>query len=468
MRPAAAQGVDELVVAAGAEVPLSAPEPGGRLEVALDGGAVRPVTGAVVAPDAGDHWLAAVFRDRAGNSSPVRWVRLRVDAEPPVVELRTEPPWAEATDGTWVAAGARAIARARDDLAGVAAVRLRCGDAVVEETATEAACALPAVASGTPLPLAASAVDRVDNRSPEVARAVLVDGRPPRVTVRATGPTARSEVGLVLGAAARLEVSGEDGESGLAGWTRLLDGAEVAGYDALTWGPHRAEPVAVDRAGNRSAAEPFYFFYDDRPPALDAQLGAGGRAEVDGVLYLRPPVEIRVTARDVPAGLAGLSWAPPGGPWRDLAASAVASGAQVVLQGIDAAGARTEVRAALRFADTDLAPGGELRVGAVDRVGNRTQIALRGGWRLDDTPPRIALPRTEVRAGDALELEVEDGGSGVAAARWRVDDGEWGELTGPLSLDAPGRHRLEVAAEDRVGNRTSAVWTVRVDGEAGR
>lgn len=464
---------DELVVAPGQAVRLTAPEPGGRMEATLDGGVVRPVDGAVVAPLSGEHWLAAVFRDRAGNPSPVRWVRLRVDDRPPTLELLTEPPWAEVEGRAWVAAGARAVARASDDLAGVASTRVECGDAVVEETGGEVACALPAAgAAGAPLRLAAGAVDRVGNRAEPRSRELLLDPLPPRVTVTAEGPTARSEVGLVLGAAARLVVGGEDGESGLAAWTHTLDGHEVAGYDDLSWGPHRAEPVAVDRAGNRSAAAPFHFFYDDRPPLVEAELGAAGRAEVDGVLYLRPPVEIRVTARDVPAGLATLGWAPPGGPWRDLGAAAVASGAGLELTEIDAVGVRTGVRASLRFADTSLASGAELRLGAADRLGNAARITLQGGWRLDDAPPRIEVPRAAVAAGQALTVEVSDAGSGVAAARWRVDGGPWRDLDGPPvpvpAGDPPGERKLEVTAEDRVGNRTAGAWTVRVGGEAGR
>ena len=100
---------------AGAEIVLEA-EPGLRVEAALGGGVLRPVDGPLPLPEDGVYWLAVASRDGAGNRSPVRWVRLRVDATAPELHLNLDPGITTTQGGRrWVMPQATIRLEARDD-----------------------------------------------------------------------------------------------------------------------------------------------------------------------------------------------------------------------------------------------------------------------------------------------------------------------------------------------------------------
>jgi len=127
----------------GDRIALQPAEPGAGVEAALDGGPLRPVDGMLEGPAEGDHWLAVASRDRAGNLSPVRWIRLRVDDQPPVVELLTEPLPVVVAGKSWVPPGSRAVARAVDAQAGLASLGLQVGDQRQETSQGELVGELP-------------------------------------------------------------------------------------------------------------------------------------------------------------------------------------------------------------------------------------------------------------------------------------------------------------------------------------
>lgn len=97
------------------------------------------------------------------------------------------------------------------------------------------------------------------------------DEAPPNAAVSFSGPMVGVDDRLVLGVGAAIRAEVSDAGSGVAEWTRLLDGAPVAeaGW-ASPWTPgaHQASVTAVDRAGNRMTLEPAAFVYDPEPPAI--------------------------------------------------------------------------------------------------------------------------------------------------------------------------------------------------------
>lgn len=172
-----------------AAIVLSAPE-GMTVEAALDGGLLVPAPPALRAPARGDHWLATVTRDGAGRRSEMRWTRLRVDRDPPVLTLTIEPPPVARDDGRRVARpGAVVTLTATDALAGVAQTGLDDGlHAVVR---AEGSARLTLRASGA-CRVVATARDRVGNVAEERIELLVEEPEPvpadPPAATLARGP----------------------------------------------------------------------------------------------------------------------------------------------------------------------------------------------------------------------------------------------------------------------------------------
>ncbi|HMB55257.1 MAG TPA: hypothetical protein VKU40_18205, partial [Thermoanaerobaculia bacterium] len=161
----------------------------GVVEAAVDGGALVPVPGGLTVPaEEGSHWLALASRDAVGRTSEVRWVRLVVDGAPPAIELSTEPA-AAAVDGVlWTGSAARVVARASDEVSGVARLGLTCGGEPVVESGGEATCSLADLAGSASAEVAISAwaEDVAGNRA-ETTTAWRLDAAPPRVALAIEG-----------------------------------------------------------------------------------------------------------------------------------------------------------------------------------------------------------------------------------------------------------------------------------------
>lgn len=416
----------------------------GMLEATWDGGLLRPVSAPLVAPASGAHWLALAVRDRAGNLSVPRWIRVEVDGRPPAVGITVAPAPVAAEDGeaAWVKIGARAEVRAEDRPAGVATLRLAAPTGTVETTGEPAGAELGTAGAAM---LTAEAVDRVGNRG-AASLALRVDGAPPTVSWRFTGPQYQSPAGdWIVGPTTGLAAEVADGESGVGGWTPTTDG-EPSTVEALVrpWpaGLHRAAGEAWDRVGNRANAPEIAFRVDGTPPAITAEVTSEQLVGLGGSPLYRRPVQVRVAATDDAAGVASLEqtegaagqWVPAGG----------------------------ELSVA----------GPELRLRAVDHVGNAAERVF--SYPGDDTPPRITLrtARGEVGAGqparvtygEEIHFEVLEEGSGLASTTYSLGGSHPLPLPRALAIDTSfrGRKQLVVEAVDRLGNRGQALWTLEI------
>lgn len=416
----------------------------GRLEAAWGGGLLRPVTSPLRAPASGTHWLTLAVRDRAGNLSEPRWIRVEVDDRPPIVEITVAPATVAAEDGgaAWVKVGARAQASAEDRPAGVIALRLDAPTGKVETAGEPAPAELSAAGAVT---LEAEAVDGVGNRG-VASLALRADGEPPRIRWRFAGPQHQTpDAAWIVGPTTGLVAEVADDGSGLAGWAPTADG-EPSTAEALfrpwTAGPHRAGGEAWDRVGNRTTAPEIAFLVDGTPPAITAEVTSEQLVGMSGETLYRRPVQVKVAASDEAAGVASFeqaegatgSWAPAGG----------------------------ELTVA----------GAELRLRAVDRVGNAVERVF--SFPGDDTPPRVTLRTAggEVAAGQPARLayggeihfEVVEEGSGLAATTYSLGGSHPLPLPRTLVIDTTfrGRKELVVEAVDRLGNRARAVWPLEI------
>ncbi|MEM7585877.1 MAG: hypothetical protein AAF560_20980 [Acidobacteriota bacterium] len=502
---------EQLIVAPGEELTVSA-EAGVETLAALGGGPLIS-TREITAPASGDHWLTTASRDAAGNLSPLRWLRLRVDGAPPAVTLRASlagalnetngaPTRSEACPGAadassisaapsagpgavWVSPRATVTATSCDPLAGTERLVLELDGATRESQTPRFSAELPAsAAAGGSLQATARAVDRVGNRSADTALELRVDVTPPTVELTAEPRVTRSDGSIVLAPTSSVRVAVGDAESGPGSTTLRIDGEPVhEGELASPWvhsanwaaGPHLVEVTAVDRVGNLIDPEPLRFMVDAAGPKISWRLtspgveGSGPDAR-NGATYYRAPVTLEAVATDELAGVdrleAGLE-TPPEAPLDD---------------------------ASYRTFDGPLElTGDQLTLRAVDRLGNRSEV--QAAWSLDNAPPEITLTNvaggvvsgdevaegrelTVVR-GAVIELRAVDRAAGLADASYRLEEqsgriwrGNWWRaplrpLPESLTLDRVGRLALTVSAVDRLGNATTARWQIIVRRQGG-
>lgn len=416
------------------------------VETALDGGVLQPASLPWRAPESGDHWLALAARDAAGNVSPIRWIWLRVDGAPPAVTLATEPgPAVDEAGGSWLPPNAVARAVADDgDGSGVAETGLAVNGS--QRNGGDETLTAPLPAEGS-VRIESWAVDVVGNRGPGQSMDVRIDGKGPRAQMEIEG--AVIEVGDVLAAApgVRVVVTVGDEESGLASWQPLIDGA-VGEPSALAgpWpaGPRQVVVTSVDRVGNRAETPPFRFTVDAEPPEILWQVLTAGVEGEDGETWRQPPVRLSAQASDTLAGVDALFWSEDGGEWLPVEGDLETS------------------RSALRLK-------------AVDRVGNARELNPR--WRYDFAAPALGLtldgeplpPNAdfrEVAVAQLIEVELADAGCGLGESRYSMDGVTWKPAPDSFIFYKKGEYELRIEAVDRLGNRASQVWRLKVVGAA--
>ncbi len=431
------------------------------IEAAFDGGVLRPVPGTVVAPASGDHWLAVASRDRAGNLSPIRWTLVRVDGEPPELEMRTSPaPVDDEAGRSWLPPGAEVVVSATDALAGVADVSLEVGGERRDAAGDRLAMPLP---NDGEVRARGWGSDRVDNRSEPSVLDLWIDAAPPSVEIRIAGPHLEGAggglEGAVLTPSSRLEADLGDGGSGVAEWAPEIDGGTVsAGAWAGPWssGRHTVGGIASDRVGNSARIGPVGFVVDGEGPEISWRVRSPGVANDEGEMYYWTPVEVTAEAQDRPAGLAELRVSLDGASYE-------------ILEG------PLEV------------DGDRLHLRATDRLGNLTEV--EASWGIDHDPPIVEVVppggapvvaggHLTVIQGDELEIRAIDRGSGIERAvhayhiGWPLPGRE--PLPERILCSRRGRFFLNVHVVDRLGNELRGEWVIQVrraprdGGEEGR
>ncbi|TBN58271.1 hypothetical protein EYE40_13180 [Glaciihabitans arcticus] len=244
----------------------------------------------------------------------------------------------------------------------------------------------------------AGAIDTLDLRIDSVAPSVNIDGF-------------------------QLEV--DDETSGLASVRyRLADGpwaafeGDVFVFDGA--GTFRVEVVADDVAGNRTHDVSYITIDDATDPEVTLTTSL---APVGGWLPADATVALEATD-DV--GIATLQYRLPGSDWKNYTAP------------------------------LEFEPGKHtVTARAVDFAGNTSAIATLPVW-IDGTAPVTA----SVVAGNPsnrdrldVRLTATDAESGVAATKYSVDGDDWVTLEGStVTVTGYGRHTVEFASTDRVGN----------------
>lgn len=434
-----------LVVWPQAKVFLFPQEEGDTVEAAINGGALHSVPGFIRAPaEEGDYWLAAASRDRAGNVSRLRWIRLRVDGKAPDIQIRFSPEAFKDAEGRfWVRPAGRVVASATDGVAGVGELTLAVAEnELAVHQRDEVSLDVPETDSIGPLTVRSHAMDRVGNVSEEQTVEVFIDGRPPRGSLRISGSQISNELGLVVGPAVGVTADIGDSESGVRQWAPSLNRTKTTmdvWRGPWTSGDYQATAAATDNTGNEAIIGPLAFVVDADPPEIKWDVKGASSLEKDGLWFHKSPVEVTVRAGDGAAGVESVEWSQDGETWNTY--------------------------------DQTLATRNErLHFRATDRVGNRAEVVA--SWRVDDEPPDVFIRtaddrrhapggQVQVAVGQQIRILAVDTGSGVDAIQvahpWRRSS-----ATERFSFLTPGQRLFRVEARDALGNATRAQWLLIV------
>ncbi len=439
-----AETASELIVQPGEAVQWTDTRSDWQILAAIDGGVLRTFTGPLIAPTSGDHWLAMASRDALGTWSAIAWTRLRVDAEPPQVELAADPaPVLVAPDQAWVKAGTLVVAQAHDAVSGVAQLTLKAADQQVEQAGDRVSLRLGERAGE--VSARAWAVDRVGQRSADATLVLRIDPDPPEGEIVPQGPYVPAEEGVtwVLAPTTHLEPHWRDAGSGVAAWSAWIDEQEVA---PTAWqgpwpaGPHSVAAAVRDRVGNVGRIGPLRVIVDAAGPQISWQVTSPGVQGDDGVTYYVPPVNVEIRAQDEVAGVALVTSATDGTHFTPFAGQREVAGEELVIR-------------------------------AQDRVDNWTEE--RATWQLDRDPPTIrvlapdgqAIPvgaRHTLQQGDSLTVAAEDPRSGVAQATYCLKGPPCRVLPRVITMSEAGEFLLEISAQDRAGHSVVERWTITV------
>jgi len=430
--PAQSRGDDRMVVGPGEVLRVEAPA-GDRVEVALDGGVFRPLDGPLKAPASGEHWLALVSRDALGAVSPLRWIHLVVDGEPPECRVSLEPSPVEHPAGSlWARPGTVVSLSARDSGAGPASVELVTNGVV---TATGERRASGALESDGKVLVGGTCRDAVGNTADAATVELTLDGSAPQGELHLNGRWLERDGRFIAEPGIGVSVRWVDAGSGVAETRISRDGqwrkgSELSG--AWTEGEHQVEAQARDRVGNEAVAGPLALVIDGTPPVVrcSSETPAVRGPDTAGEAWLPTGSRLVCEAEDAVAGVESLKWSADGRSWH------LANG-EVPL---------TEVGVQVR---------------AMDRVGNVQEISPP--YRVDTLPPKVEIVSPArgswpgngeivLRRGQSLAVRASDGQSGIVRVEYRIDGAPWSAVRKRVTFRDAGEFTLEIRATDRAGN----------------
>ncbi len=415
------------------------PTPGGTVEAALDGGVLHPVTGPLAVHGEGSHWLAVVTRGATGLRSGIRWIHVIVDATPPAVTLDVQPQPVSTLGTAWVPRGTEISISATDDLSGLANITLQAGGR--ERTSSSSPLAVTLNTEGV-VTISGTARDRAGNVSAPVTRRLSVDGTPPRLSLTLE-PAVKAHDGSTIGNPhATIAVKANDSGSGLGPLSYELDGQSLeASRLSGPWseGVHSLAVTAADRVGNRKTRT-LHFVIDATPPAMHCTPQAHGTVGHGGTAWYRPDTSVTCSATDAVAGVAHFAWRVDDAAWNP-------------------------VTGPIKLVT------GTFQTRSIDRAGN--EATQTWTFPVDGAPPRItalAPSGRRVKPGHILavpldtpvHLLVQDDGSGVASARFQVNEGTWAPLPDHIVFRNGQTFSLAVRACDRLENCTIQRWPVHI------
>lgn len=364
----------------------------------------------------GNHSLAVLASDKAGNVSQPLMAGFTVDLTPPTLQFNSTPPSLTADlEGRFTFSGV-------DALSGLARFECKSSDAAPWQTCTSPI-------SNTYVEgvhrVSVRAIDNVGNVSNPIQYQWTIDRTAPSVRITRS-PNAYTNVRV-----ASLEFSAVPGSEPIARFECSIDGGAFAACSspytsaALNDGRHEFSVRGYDAANNVSQPAMASWVVDTQGPIARIISGpANPTKETMGTLIF--------DASDVGSGI------------QELQCQINGSGFQACVS----------PRQYMNLVEGNYT----FQVRAIDRAGN-TGAAVSHVWRVDLTPPTVTItsgPLAQTRDINAvLQFVATDGAMGqVARIECRLDNAvDWETCTSPKNYVGlnQGAHSFQVRAIDTVG-----------------
>jgi hypothetical protein len=189
-----------------------------------------------------------------------------IDTEPPVVEFTFDGDYYQ-SDKEYVSERTRVVLSAKDDKSGVQNILYSYNSFLTKELYQEAF--YPE--GNSPVALAYSAVDWVENAAVEEERHFYIDRTAPESKISFDGPVFRNRDTLFVASQTRIQLNAADKESGVQEVTYALnnvDHAYLEPFVAGKSGVNRLEWMATDNVNNQEEMQTLVFVVDEVGPSI--------------------------------------------------------------------------------------------------------------------------------------------------------------------------------------------------------
>lgn len=404
----------------------------------IDGAAFQPYSAPLRFDQERRYDLRYYAVDQVGNQEQLNQFEFHLDLTAPSSSSRIKGP----ESGRFVAPGSRLVFSGSDSGVGLASVRYRITGPQSLSGRYSGPVSLKRLKEGE-YQVSYWATDKVRNQQPKASTGFIMDRSAPRLALEAQGDGARRGRTLYVSQRSKLELRAADSGAGVS-WVKFKLGQKTERYAQAFAPPKKAgtytlKAWARDKVGNQTRALSFKVVQDPVPP--DTSYAFEGPHSIDTKgRFLSPKGSLRLSAKDKASGVAEIFYQVDGAP---------AQSYQGPIKGLS---------------------GGEhqLTYYAKDRVNNQER-EQRLTFFVDDLPPELAtrfstgsMGAETYPQGSLLFLMGTDQASGLKRIQYRLDGGQKVTYDQPLRLDRPGRYRLEVWAQDKVGNGTNKEITFTV------
>ncbi|WP_291862187.1 hypothetical protein [Marinilabilia sp.] len=232
---------------------------------------------------AGDGRITYYSEDRVGNSEAHKFIGTLssggnknnedadvfdyyIDTEPPVVEFTFDGDYHQ-SDKEYISERTRVLLSAMDDKSGVQTIFYSYNSFLTKELYQEAF----HPAGNSPVALAYSAVDWVENTAPEEERHFYIDRIAPESKISFNGPVFRNRDTLFVAGQTRIQLDATDKESGVQKVTYSLNDVDheyLEPFVAGKTGVNLLEWMATDNVNNRDELHSLVFVVDEEGPSI--------------------------------------------------------------------------------------------------------------------------------------------------------------------------------------------------------
>jgi len=408
------------------------------IEVSLDGGDYQAYKGAIQFKDEGKHTIKFRAVNPVNNWSPVQFMEVFVDLTAPVTESRFAEGKSTKIDGrTFVQLGSTVTLLSQDNLSGVGNVeyswdnktfRPYSGPVTLEKSGAQT--------------MYFRATDRVGNA--EAARTVefFADGNPPYSTIKQLGQVRQATINgkgyLTASDSVAFSIEANDDGSKVKDIYVSIDGGSEVLYKKpiyfLSEGPHTLRYYTEDHVGNKEDPKSLSIYTVSTAPTTTAT-AVGKMVNTGGINYATRQFQLKLDAKDNIVGLERIEYKTT--DEKDF---------KPYLEPI-------------RFKRTGLH---SVSYRAVDRTGNVEPTRVFN-VNISENAPETTLETAQplvARNGisyspapNVVTLNVNNNSVGVEKTMVSINDGEYKNYAGPITLTADQKvYKISYKSVDKLGN----------------